>query len=740
MIGGVFDSFREIWSVDFEFRCPPGERPSPICMVAREYRSGRTVKLWEDDLASQPGPPWANGTDVLLVAYYASAELGCYLALGWQVPARVLDLFVEFRNLANGKTTLCGGGLLGALASFGIDGIEAVEKKSMQDLAQRGGPYTEAERTALLMYCESDVIALEKLMSSMMPLIDLPRALLRGRYMAAAARMEWTGVPVDRDMLGRLIGNWETIKNQLVKAINADYAVYVPTGQRKIDPTTKLGTAILETAKAYNVDPHKLLLVVDDVWEAERSPVKEIKPAIEEARRVSGLTIKAINRWEDAGKDSASWPQLDTTARELAGALPALGIGPGFRQEADYDDNDYPGRLWELLREPIGASKPKHHPDILSEAADLLLSHPDWEHTGPMTFSADRFAAWLIRTNIPWPRLESGALDLSDDTFRQMARRYPAVAPLRELRHTLSQLRLNDLAVGADGRNRCLLSAFRAKTGRNQPSNSMFIFGPSCWLRALIRPEPGRALAYVDWEQQEFGIAAALSGDSKMLEAYASGDPYLTFAVQAGAVPRGATKHTHKEERDRFKICALAVQYGMGEKSLAQSIGRPDAEARELLRLHRQTYPAFWRWSQAAVDHAMLHGWLQTVFGWRIHVGADANPRSLANFPMQANGAEMLRLACCLATERGIAVCAPIHDAVLVEGPEDEIEVVVAETQLAMREASEIVLSGFPLRTDAKIVRPGERYLDPRGVKMWETVQALLVELAAEGLTEAEEF
>jgi hypothetical protein len=62
----------------------------------------------------------------------------------------------------------------------------------------------------------------------------------------------------------------------------------------------------------------------------------------------------------------------------------------------------------------------------------------------------------------------------------------------------------------------------------------------------------------------------------------------------------------------------------------------------------------------------MLHGTLHTVFGWCVHVGEAANPRSLRNFPMQANGAEMLRLACCLATECGIEVCAPIHDAVLI--------------------------------------------------------------------------
>jgi hypothetical protein len=85
------------------------------------------------------------------------------------------------------------------------------------------------------------------------------------------------------------------------------------------------------------------------------------------------------------------------------------------------------------------------------------------------TFKADCFADWLAVAGIPWSRLESGRLDLSDETFRQQARAYPQVAPLRELRSSLAELRLNDLAVGRDGRNRTILSAFRSRTGRNQP-------------------------------------------------------------------------------------------------------------------------------------------------------------------------------------------------------------------------------------------------------------------------------
>src|SRR5829696_3862522 len=152
------------------------------------------------------------------------------------------------------------------------------------------------------------------------------------------------------------------------------------------------------------------------------------------------------------------------------------------------------------------------------------------------TFKRDLFECFLVREGIPWPRLPTGQLDLSIDTFRQIARSDSRIAPLRELRSSLSQLRLASLSVGADGRNRALLSAFGASTSRNLPSNSKFIFGPSVWLRALIKPEPGYGISYIDWQSQEFGIAAALSGDTRTMDAYLTGDPYLAFAKQSGAV------------------------------------------------------------------------------------------------------------------------------------------------------------------------------------------------------------
>ena len=129
-----------------------------------------------------------------------------------------------------------------------------------------------------------------------------------------------------------------------------------------------------------------------------------------------------------------------------------------------------------------------------------------------------------------------------------------------------------------------VLSPFGAKTGRNTPSASAFIFALAAWLRSLIRPEPGTALAYLDYEQQEFGIAAALSRDLAMMDAYRSGDPYLAFARQAGAVPADAMRGTHGAIREQFKTCALGVQYGMGAEALANRLSAPLSQARELLQ------------------------------------------------------------------------------------------------------------------------------------------------------------
>jgi DNA polymerase I-like protein with 3'-5' exonuclease and polymerase domains len=243
----------------------------------------------------------------------------------------------------------------------------------------------------------------------------------------------------------------------------------------------------------------------------------------------------------------------------------------------------------------------------------------------------------------------------------------------------------------------------------------------------LIKPPPGHAVAYIDWSSQEVGIAAALSGDETMMADFRSGDPYIAFGIGAGILPPNATKKSHEAERTAIKACVLGMQYGMGEFTLASRIGKSDFEARQLVRAHRERYHKFWMMAEGAVACAMQGRSLQTVFGWTVHPGPYSKERSMLNFPMQANGAEMMRVAACLATERGIEVCAPVHDAFLIGAPIERIEEDTRAMQAIMEEAARIVLDGFTIKTDTTIVRYPDRYMDEkRGRTMWDRVMKLL--------------
>jgi DNA polymerase I-like protein with 3'-5' exonuclease and polymerase domains len=175
----------------------------------------------------------------------------------------------------------------------------------------------------------------------------------------------------------------------------------------------------------------------------------------------------------------------------------------------------------------------------------------------------------------------------------------------------------------------------------------------------------------------------------------------------------------------------LGVNYGMGDVSLARRIKKPLAYARELLTYHKQVYRRYWQWAQQVQNQAMLTGRLRAAFGWQVKVSPEANWRSLRNFPCQANGSEMLRLGVCLAVERGVQVVAPVHDAMLIEAKVGDVQEAVWRTRQAMEEASQVVLDGFPIRTDVQVFRYPHRYRDSRGDRFWALLMGVLKRVMA---------
>lgn len=578
------DVYEDVITLDFEFVVEDRERPRPICLVAKSLKTGAETKLWIVEGVQCPLPA---GQEYLYVAYFASAEWNCFLSLGWDLPARIIDLYPEYRRMTNGAvgyTTRSGYGLLAAADAFGVTTMDTNHKTDMRELIMSGGPWSPEQQNDILEYCAHDVTITANLFRQMWPKIAtdrlaLTQALLRGRYTVAVAKMEFAGTPIDTVLLTKLKSNWPELRLHLIKAVDQDYGVYEGS-----------------------------------------------------------------------------------------------------------------------------------------------------------TFKQSKFEHWVSAQAIPWPRTDLGKLRLDEATFRQMSKSHTQVAALHELRITLAQMRTLKLHVGTDGRNRTLLSPFASKTGRNQPSTTKFIFGNSAWLRSLIKPQKGFGLAYVDFSSQEIAIAAALSGDPKMWQAYNSGDPYMAFAIQAGLAPEGATKSSHKAIRNRCKQIMLGVGYGMGAEALALAAGIHRVEANGLLINHRMTYRIFWKWAEANQMRALMGEPLVTPLGWKLQLRNDPDPndRSLLNWPMQSTGADIMRLAACMLTEAGIEVCCPIHDAFLVRFPLAEEIDVIAKTTKLMVDASAIVMGlGYACRVDADIVRYPDRYMDERGEKMFSTITRLLDTLEA---------
>ena len=572
--------FQKIYAIDFEYFGSDGEIPNVVCMVVQDLRSGEVSRHWQDDLQKMKTPPFETGEDIALVCYFAPAEVQSMLALGWGLDVSVIDLFAEFRCDTNGDPNVGRKSLVSALQFNGLDHLIPEEKDSMRDLILSGGPWSKCQRSAILAYCEQDVVALGPLLNAMLKRVpwselQLNQVLLRGRYMKAVGAMQHRGIPFDLDLLNTLNANWDAIKLKLITKIDTQYGVYVDG-----------------------------------------------------------------------------------------------------------------------------------------------------------TFKEALFETYLSHKQIPWPRLDSGRLALDRNTFSNISKRYPAVQPLHELRKTLGELKLNKLAVGRDSRNRTILSPFAAKTGRNQPSTTKFVFGPAKWVRGLIKPAEGMALAYCDWSSQEIAIAAALSGDELLWDAYHTGDPYLAFAIAAGLAPPDATKQTHKAIRNRCKAVVLGTNYGMSAYGVAQAAKIHELEAKALLQKHRETYRKFWAWAENNKDRGLLGLKLETCFGWPIQVtSGDAKPNTFLNWPMQAHGAEMMRIASILAVERGIKLCAPIHDALLIEAPLDQIDAEVVRLKECMSEASEAVLGdGKVCRVDADIVRYPDRYIDEHGQEVWDQIMGLLAQ------------
>ena len=179
-------------------------------LLRLEMRSGRLVRLWQDQLG--PFPPYRLDNDALIVGYMLAAEFGVHAALGWGEPACALDAYVEFRHYVNDGSVKSGDrekgfySIGGALRYFLEDEIDFTRKDDMRDRILQGPPFSAQEQRDILDYCEDDVRALARLLPHIVPTIRPPlsHAMFRAKFQWAIAQQERRGVPLDGALLARL--------------------------------------------------------------------------------------------------------------------------------------------------------------------------------------------------------------------------------------------------------------------------------------------------------------------------------------------------------------------------------------------------------------------------------------------------------------------------------------------------------------------------------------------------------
>jgi len=261
----------------------------------------------------------------------------------------------------------------------------------------------------------------------------------------------------------------------------------------------------------------------------------------------------------------------------------------------------------------------------------------------------------IMREGWKWEQTDNEGPKLDGAYLKKLEKAIPEVEPLRRALNSLNTMNSTDLSLLIKNDYvKPRTNLFAAKTSRNglEPKRGFLLNLPR-WMRRAIRPLPGMNIVGADWSQQEIAIAAVLSGDQVMIDAYKAGDLYLALGKLSGDIPPDGTKETHKTQRDLYKALQLGLAYGKGPKSLGVdlsvilgvSIKEGNMVAQRIYKWHKKTFATYWNWIENEVKVAKINGYSETIDGWRSYITRFTTRQALLNFPSQGNGAVMMRYA-----------------------------------------------------------------------------------------------
>jgi len=293
----------------------------------------------------------------------------------------------------------------------------------------------------------------------------------------------------------------------------------------------------------------------------------------------------------------------------------------------------------------------------------------------------------------------SGNWPTDEQTLSELADRSPVIDAILEYRGTRKLLStyIEPLPgyIASDGRVHTTFNQALTSTGRLSSSNPNLQNIPIRTeqgreiRKAFVAEDPSSVMMSADYSQIELRIMAHLCGDEHLCEAFRSGaDVHAATASKIFGIP---LSEVDSDKRRVAKTVNFGIIYGISAFGLSQRLGCSRSEGKAIIEDYFRSFPSIRSWIDGTLASAREKGYVETLFGRRRYVpdisAHNATVRAFAernamNAPIQGTSADIIKLAM-IAVDRRLAgeglssrMVLQIHDELLLEVPENEIEIV----------------------------------------------------------------
>lgn len=326
------------------------------------------------------------------------------------------------------------------------------------------------------------------------------------------------------------------------------------------------------------------------------------------------------------------------------------------------------------------------------------------------------------RMGLPAPKKNHRGYSTTAEVLENLAEEYPVCAKILEYRkyQKLESTYINSLLVMRDenGRIHTKFDQVGTATGRLSSAEPNLQNIPvrtelGREIRRAFIARPGWLLVDADYSQIELRVLAHISGDATMCEAFREGqDIHARTAAEVYGVPLDQVTGAM---RSASKAVNFGIVYGISDFALAKNISVSRAEARAFIDRYFERYPGIRAYMDNAVAEGREKGYVTTLMQRRRYLpelaSSNYNLRSFGercamNSPIQGTAADIIKLAM-IAVARALdeqklraRLILQVHDELIIEAPEDEVEAVKALLKDCMEGVVQLTV---PLRTDISV-------------------------------------